>query len=630
MNIKELQTQKAEAEAILQSIKKGKQPLTSKVSEYVKSKFKFAPAGMPSFRPIIGRKYDTSNKGEYNRMLGQIHSDLTDLYDADNYINAELLSTCNYYEAEKTRLTGTLNNLQNEVDNVMTIIEQPRISSDISDSLDDFNRIDFVGNAGRNIPKTDSYIDLRSKCVTNNTEFVNKVSLKGAEISCNILTKNTGNEQLSDIAYCINDNSNETWIQKVTTDTNDKLIYSVGIKVKEEIEVNTVSYIASSPRKQSITLCLVDKDGNRFVHNTITTSEKADWNFKSKKIVAILFEVEKQECDATNGVAYDYYIGAKNISLYNNIYLEKSVFVSEGAPIDKPFSQVVFCAKESVPASTNISYYIGVDNGKNNVSWMQADNNVVTELNLLPKKLISFEEPVATNIVCELNEIPVPKSSKLFVGVDMWQVREASIDSQVKNIFSNPIKTFEEMDSIRYEINAKTSAVYTAYADFDSPKVISATFGGDELDHSIYINGAKITGRDSDDGILYSIRMAKGTNKIQILVTNKLSTKRSFKFDVYLQEFATMVRAIDESKEVDVYNINYATHEDAFEKYTIIGSNVVVNYDTTTYPIRYAMEYRYVDNPELFEDAKLRIMAVLVSRNPDVAPKIYAYQAAIL
>ena len=222
-------------------------------------------------------------------MLSQIHSDLTDLYDADNYINNEILSTCNYYESEKERLTGLLNKLQNELDNIITIIDRPQITSDINDNFTNFNKVDFVGNGNRNIPKTISYIDLKMGAVSSDTVFVNKVNLREANIICKVLTDNIRTEALSDIKMCIGDNSNESWIQTVTTSSNEVLTYSVGLTLKEEVEVNTISYIASSPRKQNITLNLFDKDGNTFTYNTVTTVEKAEWNFSTVSFIGAAF-----------------------------------------------------------------------------------------------------------------------------------------------------------------------------------------------------------------------------------------------------------------------------------------------------------------------------------------------------
>lgn len=630
MNIKEIQYIKARNEAVLQSIKKGRAPMMSSVNKYINEKFKYSPAGMPSFRPILGKRYETSNKNEFNKMLIQINNDLLDLYDADNYINNEVLSVCNYYESEKAKLTAMLNNLQNEIENIMTIIDQPKTSRGIGDSFEDFDAIDFVGDNERGVPKTDSYVDLRSKYASNNTEFINKVNLKNSKITYNILSEALGNEQITDISHALNDNANETWIQKVTLDANNKLNYSVNINLDEETKINTVSYIASSPRKQKITLCLIDKDGNRFTYNTITTIEKAEWNFKNKKIVTVLFEIEKQECDATNGTTYDYYIGSKNISLYNNIYLEQSTFVSNGIKINQPFSQIMFCAKQDTPASTNITYYIGIDNKKQNVSWLQVDNDKLTELNLLPKKKIAFDKAISANIIGETADQPIEKSSNLFAGVDMWEVRETSTNTPTKDILLTPVLKFERMDCVKYDINANTSTIYTTYADFEESRVIEAYFDGENVEHDVYINGAKIIGRADDKRIKYNIRVGAGTNKIQIFIRNKTSIKTSFKFSVYLQEFATIVRAIEECKEVDNYTLNYATHTDAFDKYTVIGNSILVNYDTSKFPIKYILEYRYLDNPDLFEDAELKIMATLVSKDANVTPKLYAYQATVL
>ena len=632
MNIKELQLEKAKSEAIISSIRKGREPILSQINAYIKSKFKFAPAGSPSFRPIIGKKYDCSNSAEYNRMLSQIQSDLTDLFDADKYINNEILSTCNYYESEKTRLTGLLNQLQNELSNVMTIIEMPEISSDISDTFDNFNNTEFNGDQERNIPKATSHIDLRSKYASNDTIFVNKINLSKATVLCEVLTSNIKNEQLSDIKHCISDNVNETWVQKVTTATNDKLNYNVGVTLSEEAEVNTITYIASSPRKQSITLKLIDKDGNTFTYNTITTSEKAEWNFKNISIVGMIFGVEKQECDATNGVEFEYYIGAKNIGLYNNTYVEKSTFVSTGFPINNPFSQIVFAAKEDVPASTNITYYVGIDNGIDSVSWMQVKNKEVTELNLLPLKRIVIEPNAsALKSIAALDESPIHKTVRLHVGVDMWSVRTCEYSEQVlpKDIFAMPISEFKEMNYIKYPISKKTASIYTCYADFDSPSVITGNFIGG-ITHSIYVNGAKITGQTTKDGNTYKLRMAKGTNQIQVLVINNSNEDKNFKFDAYVQEHSTMVRAIKQAKETDDYEINYALHADTFDKFTVNESSVVVNYDTNKYGIRYVVDYRYNDKPELFENANLRVMATLLSKNHNVTPKLFSYQAAIL
>lgn len=641
MNIKELQLQKAKKEIIIKSLKSGKEPLVSQVNNFIKNKFKFSPAGLPCFKPLIGKKYDVSDKSEFNNMLNQIHSDLTDLYDADNFINNEILSTCNYYDSEKNRLGGMLNKLQNEIDSVMVTIKHPQAKGNIGETFNNFNNMEFDGDADRNIPYTTAYIDLRTKNASIDTSITKKIQLNNAEIKFNVLTPTSSNEELSSIKYCIGDNMNETWIQKITCDANNQLDYNVGLTLEEESEINTVVFTASSPRKQTITLIILDKEGNRRTFNPITTIEKAEWNFKNTPAASLIFGISKQEADGTDGIVYEYYIGAKNISIYNNSHKESGIIVSSGQEISKPFSKVLLSANETVPASTTINYYVGIDNGENEVAWMLVENNDVTELNLLPIERCNLRDDIDTysmkalngSTIGSLEYMPVKNTVDLHVGVDMWSVQKLKnfSASNIKNLFTEPITSFAPMNYIEYSLDPSTAYLYTAFSEFEEPVVLSGKFYKyGNVQHTIYVNGSKINGIDGGKNVEYKLRMAKGQNKVQILVKNDNDSIDKFGFDAYFQDYSKITKAIESAKETDIYELSYALHTDTFDKFCVIGNEIIVNYNAKSYNLDYVAEYRYNSNPALFKNAKLRVMAVLATRSEQVTPRLSSYQVTTL
>ena len=276
---------------------------------------------------------------------------------------------------------------------------------------------------------------------------------------------------------------------------------------------------------------------------------------------------------------------------------------------------------------------MGVDNGKDSVSWMQVQNKDITELNLLPKKRIVVEPWETTQkLITTLPDDPIYKTVKLHVGVDMWQVRSVKYKDGItpKTIFNAPISSFEEMNYIKYNAEAHTANIYTTYATYETSTVVEGIFVGSDIEHAIYVNGSKVIGQETSKGVTYKLRMAKGENQIQLLIINSADAVKSFKFDAYLQERATLVRAIKEAKETDEYELNYALHSDTFDKYAVRGNEIVVNYNSNDYDIRYMVDYRYNDKPQLFEDAKLRVMMVFYSKNHNLTPKVLSYQAAIL
>lgn len=636
MNIKDLQIAKAFKEATAFILRRGKTPSFSQINEYAKDKFEKSPAGMPSFKPMMTEKYECSNPNEYNYMLAKIKSDLDDLYDADNFFNNQLISAFNYYDTEKKRIDNMINNVQNRLDNLLDGINEPMSKDSIFDNFDDFSKTDFVGNEDRNITPTSAYVDLLNKVSSSDTDRTKQVSLKDCVTTISVVDTVKSNSMISDVKNCLGDTINQAWIHEVVSDSDAGITVKLIIELPEDTEINTVKYYLHSPREAAVKLYITDASQQVRPLKKISTRNNAEWNFGNIKVKSITFEIFKSEPDAIFGVDSMYYVGAKRIAMFNNTHYTKSVLVSKPYPIKHPFSMVYASMDQILPPQTIIKYFLCVDRGDNQISWMKINDNNYTELDLLyfMKTNISMEytegfgrDSSGGYILSTLKYNPVINTSKLYIGNNMWEVHSLELDGDeldLKELVSSEEISYKTMDSTTYPILENTAEMFTTHVNCSKASAVKiiARATSDIIKTYMYVNGIKIEQIDT----YFMIRLGVGWNQVQVIYVNE-GVESEIYLNAYFNDVADIVRAMKEpAQEVPLSDLFYGVHNKDYKEYSIVENNIIVNYDPIDAGMEASIEYRYTTTPETFEDASIRIMAVFESYSKDVAPKLNNYK----
>lgn len=642
MSIKDFQLAKSINKAKHLLLKKGKSPTSAQVTSLSNDTFNDAGLGYPFFSPQYGEKYSVSDKAVFNKMLTDIHSDLTDLYDADSYLNNEVLSLLSYYDTEKKNTISSLNKLQRKLDGILYAMEDTSVKGNIVDSFDDFSNIDFVGDKDKNIFETDAYINLLSKYASNDVLSSHKINLSSSKINFNVTSKFIKNQELSSLSNCVNDNVSETWIQKIISNEVNNLSSTLEIELDKQEVANSLKINLSSAKKLIVSATMQNEAGETKSLQQIESYDECEWCFRNTGIKKIVITITKTEPDNTDATNYEYYIGAKNISLCKNVYTTQSIFVSKPYNIPSPFSQVHLSCDDAVPQSTKIRYFVGIEKPNRSVNWVTVRNNMVNELNLLSTSVESISYGTLGYgslynknlfVLSELNHIPVERSLSLDVGNSMWSVKEMTYTSDInlKDIYSQRTSKFINTDTIQFTIPKKTIQMLSINAYCDTSLDISSNMLTPQgVRKYIYVNGMSVQSTRSlmANGTV-NIGLSIGWNTISVIAINESDTEKQYVFDAYFKDKSVITVGELNSEEIDMYDMANSTPANSFNKYAVVDNKIIVNYNPQDTNIACKVKYCY-DTSNIFDDAKLRFMSVMSSDTNELTPKLYSYQITMV
>lgn len=642
MNIKEFQLAKSISRAKKLLLKKGKAPTSSEVLSLSMKRFEKAGLGYPTFTPQYGERYEVSDKSIFNKMLTEIHDDISDLYDADSYLNNEVLSLFNYYDSEKKNTINSLNKLQRKLDGILYAMEDSSVKGSITDSFDDFLNVDFAGDSDKNIFETDAYINLLSKYASNDILSAYKINLSSAKVKLEIDSSFTKSQELSPISNCLNDNASETWIQKIVSDQANNLSSRLTIELDKQEVANSLRITLSSPKKLIVYAILHDEAGNTKELPKIESYDECEWSFRNTDIKKFVIVITKTEPDDTEATNYEYYIGAKNIALCKNIYTTQSIFVSKSYDIPSPFSQLYLNCDATIPQSTKLRYFIGIEKADRSVNWIATRNDQVNELNLLSTSVevisygtLGYGSSYNKNlfILSELSHVPVNKSLSLDVGSSMWSVKEIpyTTDTNLKDIYNQRTSRFINTDTIRFDIPKKTIQMISINAYCESSLEIASNIETPTgVRKYVFVNGMTIQSTRAlmSNGRL-NIRLSVGWNTINIITINENETDQRYIFDAYFKDKSVITVGELNSKEIDMYDMINSTPANSFNSYAIVDNKIIVNYNPQDIGLLCKAKYCY-DTSNIFDDARLRFMCVMNSDTDELTPKLHSYQITMI
>ena len=648
--------------------------------------FKFQVPGYPRFKPATIMRNSLSDPAVHNRMIDLIAGDIEDLYDTNTAYNNELLSMFGLYTTEHEHNAARINDITNRIYMLLQNKLYNNVSYTVHDNFNDFLKIDFTGDPEWGVIQTNSHICLKGHCVMNGiTTKDSKISLSEAEYRLDVPESVIYNETVSDVRNALKDTLNEAWIQRVTTGDANGLVIRLTIEMPDEADVTDIEFDIYTTRPVLISLFVFDKNKAQHTYRAIETDRMARWNFKKRKIKAFTFEITKQEADGMNdALEYEYYIGAKNISVYKNIYQEKSTLTSMPYEIINPFNYANLDVRQVIPPDTYINYYIGVGWPYKDIQWQRCRSGQTIDLGLLSKisrhinnqsygygtKADASSLPDGTpsqrlirdaisagpyyNLGYLEQDNIIESMIELYVGDNMWERRKLVFNEYYDGVLRDVYNSYDidyigldriqagnitfadnTIHNILIDNNAQiewqqpnTAYCYTTHVYCNESSSIRAIIGeqGNFEFIRLYVNGYEAELEPN----YTPIRLAAGWNQIQIITVTGSNPARLI-CNAFFYEAAETVRAVkDRIRYVTPYQMVTNIHGTAHKCFMVVNKRIVVNYDPRPLNMTAYIKYLYMHDPEIFKGIQIRLMAILESRSSDITPVLKEYNIILI
>ncbi len=405
MGIRQTQISRQIEKIVKGYLLRGRYPTLQTITYHFSQWLRENNLGAPSFSPLKVLKKEKSDSDRYNQNATMIHQDINDLYDSTINQTIRIMGDFNFAETERYKIRHDLESLSKKIDQLLLVSNAG--SSYLDSIIEQFSDASMI-----NAKESTIAIDLNNAQITlkENQRQSNKIAIVGSQGKFNVFTPNVKQAALESISNAFDDNINTAWWQVVKTQGPGVVKAELVITLQQAEEINEVQY-TSHHGKQMIIQVEYSLDGSVFTplpekNNRRTITEQAVWNFSQLKVKAIKFTYEKKEYDDNSAGTYNYYFGAKNISLSKKNYL------SEGTAITKPFvfsseniNMVSLTASHEIPFGTEIEYEVALSNettAVDNLIWYPISSSQETS----PKypKVVDFNARKVKSIEFGLSE----------------------------------------------------------------------------------------------------------------------------------------------------------------------------------------------------------------------------------
>lgn len=672
MSISKIQRERKIKEFSEELVKKGIEPNNYEINNMLREYFDNHIIGMPYYAPIKQTPYEQSSKDDYNHNFETFREDIETAYQADIEANNKAVSIQEYYDTEKSLVLHAIDKIVLRANNLQESLKTNKKIQEYVEVFDNLYGLEMYGNEERNLPYTTSFIDLLQKKVyTEKTNSqINRLSIENGSVTLGSLHSFSSYNSQGDINNILNDTFSDVFIFTGRSEQEKEQSLEVFVDLGAVMTFNTVLFKTTSSNDMSFNLA-ISEDGNDYT--TVYSMDGKDlieWNFEPQTARYLKMTITKKQADGyvsnTEGLnIYEYYYILKNISIANETFEQRSVFVTKPIEFNNLTNFIKLDAKDITFANTKINYFIGFDNNTNKIGWDAIENHKEHELFMFEKqhKIANYgtykEYGTQSDLTGLYQVFKLPdgvntNSLKVTPGYNMWEVKRYNRidgdyddgfdlkDTDVTEYIKNCTMTRMFMDCEKYfdfEIKSNTLYIFTQYVTIDNDESIYDNFikvtdnAYNETGNSVvrlFVNGyEQITG---DNG-RYNIHFRKGTNKIQFVVYSPSSTveTRMLYHNINFKKLTNNVFAF---KPMKYTNVNMLTKslEPTYEYYTIKNNIVYVNIDPSelihhvTEDMGYFLSYYSLkpDMQKFFSNNKLRfrIMGILTSTSKNVSPEV--------
>lgn len=446
MNISKTQQLIKENEISQQLLQDGIEPNTFEISNRLSDFFDTNIPGLPYYKPLKIGSHETSDPNMWNNMFKSIGIDLNVIYKANVDQNNKIMTMEEYYLSEKDKVSATLDKLQLRLTNLQESISSGKVVKNYCQTFDNFYNIEFDGNVSRNIPCTNTFVDLIQKKIYNDklSNAKDKKDISNSFIKIKPISKGSC-ESVGDISSILKDTINEIYTYMLTSDVNSNTSIQLDVSLLSTVQISCIVLTITSSNIVSGILS-ISEDGEYYTDlYTVKHESIMEWIFDSTAVKYLRIVLTKQEADGYNGSNFEYYYIIKNLSLTNETFLSKSSYVSKPISIEGAIETITLNSSDLIFPNTNINYFIGIDNDVDKVNWQFIENGVPCNMNLLEEEsevinegvsnvLNHYGDPVANDCyrLCKIPKYLNDNSVQLKSGYQMWYVESLMLWNKSK------------------------------------------------------------------------------------------------------------------------------------------------------------------------------------------------------
>ena len=677
LSISSIQRKRKTEEFVQMLLKKGIEPNNYELNKLLTEHFDNHILGMPYYAPVKQIAYEESNKLGYNHNFSTFDEDINTIYQANIETNNKAVAMQEYYDTEKNKVRNAITKLSLRVENINEALKSTSRVKQYVQVFDDMYSIEFYGNAKRNIPYTTAFVDLlQKKLYTEKTSNkINKIPMTDATVTVTGLNSFDSYETQGSLSKILTDTISDIYMLscKSTNDKEKKIAFDIDLG--QLTEFNMVSFDYMSTRSMLCELSL-SEDGENFVSvYDMSSRDYIEWNFNAKtarylRLVCYKPEPDGMTTDKSNAVFYEYYFILKNLSIANERFEQKSVFVSKVIDFDDLTSTIKLDATDMIFNNTRIDYFIGFDNEKDKIGWDAIPNHQDHKLFMFEKRhkilnahVRDFGQRGEVLNLYRLYKLPLnvnTNSIKVTPAYNMWSVKkynrktgDSNADGfsltsmDLSDYISKCNMTQKFMDCDNYSgfgIDTNVLYIMTQFVSLEESanlfnkfiRITDTTHKTDvaNAEMRIFLNGYEITAMDNSS---FSFALRKGVNKIQIVLhcpsanvgTNRLYHNLNFK-DLTNDVFGFVPMRYTSNTILDKMigeNYLYYTIKDGYiyvkcDPDEMIKSELDdMGYFISYYCLREDMVNYFKDN-----HIKFRIMAILTSNDKNVSPELINFR----
>lgn len=384
MRIRNIQSTRKIKEIIESYLYRGRYPSFQTITQQFGKWLQDHNLGVPLFQPLKVMRKEKSSYEKYNHHIEQIDVDIKDAYQATIEQTTQVMSDFNFIEVNRKKINHELTLLSKQIDELLLTSRNADFQyfDGYTISFEDLNDVDSKNSS--------IFVDVTSKELTlkENVQQNNRIIINPSLSSFQTLLPATKHEALESVKHAFDDNINTAWWHVVKTKelSNDHHMRAeFKIMFTQEETINHIEYIPHHAKPVNIRLEYTT-DGSSFT--SIQRNAESDkvtgtkiWDFETISCTGIKFVFDKSDYDERSNDYYNYYFGAKNISIHKKNYVSEGVYYSNPIVFDKNIEQVSIFTQDKIPTNTDLRYEIALqEDGKDldQLTWYPISSNDVS------------------------------------------------------------------------------------------------------------------------------------------------------------------------------------------------------------------------------------------------------------
>lgn len=337
------------------------------------------------------------NVAELNATLGELHDDLTDLYDESGDISERILLNFRKSQLERDALRTELAHTE---DNLLALLMTARdVAGLCRYYVETFPDTDKI-----NLTNSTAIIDLEAGAVRLPYSAPPSIVPLTADM-ISVSASHAGLEELAPITNALDGKANTAWLVRLPYHAGEQ--HAVTLSIRWGVNLGFV------PVNNLLLQCHMAVMGDIHVrfhtaHGWVTidkphiTSKTMTYSFDDLEADSMEISIVKQEPDDYSGGGWCVF-GFNNILCSYHTYAQVAEYVSRPVTFDRPIRQIALDAATSCPHNTSIDFYIACSDDMGSILWhpigLQAD--ITTTL----PRTIRLESIDSQHVILDLRNI---------------------------------------------------------------------------------------------------------------------------------------------------------------------------------------------------------------------------------